>query len=147
MKSINTEIIINASAETVWQILMDFEKHPEWNPFIKKLTGEAKVGQKLRVEIQPPGQKVSTFTPKVLTVDQHKHFCWRGALIASFVFAGSHHYEIEELEPNKIKFKHYEDFTGLLAGMIMKKIGAATTEGFQQMNEAIKAKAEAVVNA
>ncbi|OJJ22405.1 hypothetical protein BKI52_06910 [marine bacterium AO1-C] len=144
MKTINTEIIINASAQNVWNTLMDFDKHPEWNPFITKLTGEAKVGEKLHVEIQPPNQKLSTFTPKVLTVQPNKHFSWRGTFLASFVMAGEHNYEIEELEPNKVKFKHYENFTGVLAGIIMKKIGEDTQKGFQMMNEAIKARAEAM---
>ena len=145
MKSINTEIIINASAENVWNALMNFDQHPEWNPFIKKLQGEAKVGQRLRVEIHPPNQKPSTFTPKVLKVLPYQHFCWRGTLIASFVMAGEHNYEIEVLEPNKVKFKHYENFTGLLAGIVMKKMGEDTKKGFQAMNEALKERAEAMV--
>ena len=142
MKSIQTEIIINASAENVWNTLIDFDKHPEWNPFIKKLTGEAKVGEKLRVEIHPPNQKPSTFTPNVLTVEAQSHLFWRGTLFASFVMAGEHHYEIETIEPQKVRFKHYENFTGVLAGLVMKKIGEDTTKGFVAMNEAIKARAE-----
>ncbi|HAS42117.1 MAG TPA: SRPBCC domain-containing protein [Microscillaceae bacterium] len=145
MKSIITEIIINAPAENVWNILMNFDQHAEWNPFIKKLTGEAKVGQQLSVEIHPPNQKPSTFTPKVITVKPQQHLAWRGTFLASFVMAGEHNYEIEILGPNKVKFKHYEHFTGILAGVIMKKIGESTKQGFQAMNEALKAKAEAMV--
>ena len=145
MKSIITEIIINAPAENVWNILMNFNQHAEWNPFIKKLEGEANVGEQLRVEIHPPNQKPSTFTPKVVIIKPQQHFAWKGTFIASFVMTGEHNYEIEVLESNKVKFKHYEHFTGILAGVIMKKIGESTKQGFESMNEALKAKAEAMV--
>ena len=32
MKSISTEVIIDANIEKVWKILSDFPAYPEWNP-------------------------------------------------------------------------------------------------------------------
>ena len=46
---LNSEIEINASPETVWKLLTDTSRFPEWNPFIRRLSGEFKVGQKLVV--------------------------------------------------------------------------------------------------
>ncbi len=48
MYQIETEIEIAASPERVWSILMDFSAYPEWNPFIRSLSGVAKPGEKLR---------------------------------------------------------------------------------------------------
>lgn len=31
---------------TVWNVLLDFERHPSWNPFIKSIKGEQIVGKK-----------------------------------------------------------------------------------------------------
>jgi uncharacterized protein YndB with AHSA1/START domain len=41
-RSINSEIIINTSAEKVWNVLTDFDAFPSWNPFIKSISGERK---------------------------------------------------------------------------------------------------------
>ena len=49
MKEIRTEIIINSKPEKVWDILTDFERHPEWNPFIKSISGNKKVGEHLAI--------------------------------------------------------------------------------------------------
>lgn len=144
MKTLATEITINASAKTVWNILMDFEKHPEWNPFIKQLEGTAWAGEQLRVLIQPPNQKPSKFTPKVVQVSPQKYFSWKGTFLASWIMTGEHIFEIKPLGENQVKFVHYENFRGLLAGIIMKKIGESTKQGFVAMNEAIKKKAEMV---
>ena len=38
-KEIKTEILINAAPEKVWSILTNFEKYPDWNPFIKSING------------------------------------------------------------------------------------------------------------
>ena len=38
---IETKIRINASPKQVWDVLIDFERYPEWNPFIKSIKGIA----------------------------------------------------------------------------------------------------------
>tara|TARA_R100000278_G_C5377313_1_gene131183 strand:- start:307 stop:483 length:177 start_codon:yes stop_codon:yes gene_type:complete len=53
MKKIQTEIDIYADVSTVWNVLMDFENHPKWNPFIKSISGEKVPGKKLTVSIKP----------------------------------------------------------------------------------------------
>ena len=61
MKQIETEILIEASPEKIWAILTDFAKHNKWNPFIKSIRGEKKIGGKLTVSIEPPGGNGMTF--------------------------------------------------------------------------------------
>ncbi|PTB91085.1 SRPBCC domain-containing protein, partial [Marivirga lumbricoides] len=46
-KQIETSIRIKALSETVWDILTDFEKYPQWNPFIKSVKGEVKEGNNI----------------------------------------------------------------------------------------------------
>ena len=43
MKEIKTEIIINSKPEKVWNILTNFEKYPEWNPFIKSISIDSEI--------------------------------------------------------------------------------------------------------
>lgn len=42
MKELFTEIEIKATPESVWQLLTDFEKYPEWNPFIRRASEDRK---------------------------------------------------------------------------------------------------------
>lgn len=73
-KEIKTEILINASPEKVWAIFSDFENYPTWNPFIKSLTGQVKVGDKVHVTIQPYDSKPMSFKPKILHLKPRKKF-------------------------------------------------------------------------
>ena len=69
---LDTEIEINASSEAVWNLLTDTSRFPEWNPFIRRLQGELKAGQKLTVFIQPSGTRGMEFKPVVLKVEPNK---------------------------------------------------------------------------
>lgn len=62
-KEIQTEILINTLSEKIWSILTKFENYPAWNPFIKSIEGEVKVGNKINVRIEPPQSKAMTFRP------------------------------------------------------------------------------------
>ncbi|MFC2098889.1 SRPBCC family protein, partial [Bacteroidota bacterium] len=47
IKTISTDITINAGMDKAWEILSDFPSYPEWNPFITQISGELKTGSKL----------------------------------------------------------------------------------------------------
>ena len=66
MRELRTEITINTPPETVWKILMDFEKYPEWNPFVISIKGKPKLRERLEVYLQNPGSKPMRFSPQVV---------------------------------------------------------------------------------
>lgn len=140
MKNLQTEIIINASVEKVWNILSDFEKFPQWNPLILSISGKQEPGAQLRVELNN-GKGSSVFKPKVVAFEKHKAFEWRGNLPLG-MFTGHHQFHIEKISEQQVKFVHREDFSGWLSGFIMNKIGEGTRKGFIKMNEALKKRAE-----
>ena len=69
MKNLHTEITINAPAEKVWNILTDFEKFGEWNPFILSIEGKQEIGAQLKVVLKN-GNGTSVFKPKVLILEK-----------------------------------------------------------------------------
>ena len=121
--------------------MADFEKFPQWNPFIVKLEGRPEVNTRLRAELKN-GNRVSVFKPKVLVAEKNKAFEWLGSLPIPGIFNGHHYFRIESLNAGQVKFIHGEEFTGLLAGVILNKIGEQTRAGFIAMNKALKEWAE-----
>ena len=141
MKSIKTEIVINAPKERVWGVLTDFEAYPNWNPFIVSIKGKLAVGNRVENTLLS-GQKKMVFKPVVLSVVPGKYFDWLGSLFVKGIFDGHHYFEIEELAPGQVKLTQGENFTGLFSSMIINKIGDDTRHNFTSMNEAIKKLAE-----
>ena len=88
MKHLHTEIEIEAPASRVWDILVDFERYGEWNPFILEISGKPEVGAKLRARMRPVGSRVMTFKPKVLAAEPGKELRWLGRMGVGGIFDG-----------------------------------------------------------
>jgi hypothetical protein len=144
MKTVRTEITIHAPAEKIWNILMDFEQYPLWNPFIKKISGERKLKGKLEVFIQPEGQSGMKFTPTVQKYEPNQEFQWLGNLWFRGIFDGRHSFKLIPLENGNTLFIHSEQFTGLLVAPLWKMLYAPTLKGFESMNQALKQRAESL---
>lgn len=142
MKELRSEIEIQASAERVWKLLTDFASFPQWNPFIRRASGNIQVGKYLEVNIQPSGASGMTFRPIVLKVDPNRELRWIGHLFISGLFDGEHIFTIEPFETNRIRFAQREIFTGLLVPIFARKLDIDTRRGFEEMNRALKIRAE-----
>lgn len=142
-KQINTEIIINATREKVWQVLTNFSAYPAWNPFIINIEGELKKGTVLKNTLQN-GDKTITFKPIIQDVQYAESFSWLGSLLFKGLFDGLHSFKIEDTGNQQVKLIHSEKFSGILSSFILKKIGNETRNNFIQMNIALKNEAESL---
>jgi hypothetical protein len=141
-KEIKTQIRIEASPKKVWEILTDFNKYPDWNPFIKSIKGVVAVGNKIVARIEPPEAKGMTFKPKVLAFNKNKEFRWIGHLIIKGLFDGEHKFELIDNEDGSTTFIQSEKFEGILVPLFKKMLDKNTVNGFNRMNEKLKELAE-----
>ena len=143
MKEIQTEIEIAAPAEKIWGVLTDFASFPQWNPFTKTAQGEPKPGNRLLVRIQPPGGMEMTFKPTVLKAEPNRELRWLGHLLFPGLFDGEHYFLIEDHEEGGARFIQGERYTGVLVPLMdLMGLFGKTTRGFEEMNQALKARAE-----
>jgi len=140
---LQTEIEINASAKRVWETLTDFASYPEWNPFIRFIRGIPEKGARLEVRIQASGTKGMVFRPTVLVAEAGQELRWLGRLLLPGIFTGEHSFVIQPLADRKVLFQHSELFRGVLVPLLRKSLDRDTKRGFNEMNLALKARAEA----
>ncbi|MFN7685345.1 MAG: SRPBCC domain-containing protein [Oligoflexia bacterium] len=142
MIEIETGILIDRSTDVVWRELTNLPMHPEWNPFIKSISGNLAVGEKLNVHIQPPNQSRSMkFSPRILKFEAAKEFSWKGHLLIPGLFDGEHFFRLEAVSPSQTRFVHGEKFTGILVPVLKGMLGE-TKMGFELMNQALKKRVE-----
>ena len=139
MKNIQTEILINTDITKVWDVLMNFDSYPKWNPFITSISGEPKLGSRLTVSIKPPGGKGMTFKPRVLAFETNKELRWLGHLLFTGFFDGEHKFELIDNGNGTTSFKQSEKFKGMFVGLLNLE---NTQKGFEAMNEKLKEMAE-----
>ncbi len=138
-KEIKTEIQISASPEKVWAILTNQSEYPNWNPFIKKLDGKLRVGERLEVIIQPENSSKMTFKPTVLELRENKTLKWKGKLIIGGLFDGTHIFELIDNNNGTTTFKQSEIFQGILVRFLNLD---NTRKGFEKMNYELKKRSE-----
>jgi hypothetical protein len=142
MKELHTEIEIKAPAERIWHLLTDFAGYPQWNPFVRRVSGEPRVGARLAVHIQPEGARGMSFRPLVLEATPNRELRWRGQLLIPGLFDGEHAFVIEPLGPERTRFVQRERFTGLLVPLFARALDGDTRRGFEAMNSALRDAAE-----
>ena len=140
LKEVQTEIEINGPLEQVWRSFTDLSSYKDWNPFIKQAEGELRVGNDLKMFLQPPGGKGMEFHPKVITVIPNKEVSWRGRIPG--LFTGEHKFTLEIVGGNITKFKQQSTFTGLATKFIGDDFVEGGRKGFEEMERALKERAE-----
>ena len=141
MKEIRTEIEIRSSPEKVWRILTDFPKFPDWNPFIQHAIGKAKVGEKVDITF-PTGAKDMTLHCTVLKAESDRELCWQYHVVFPFLWKGVHSFTIDSIGNNRVRFIDKEVFSGLLIPLQGKDSDATTRHDFENMDKALKERAE-----
>ncbi len=142
MKSLHAAIAIDAPAERVWQVVSDFARYPEWNPFIVRAAGVPRVGERLDVTIVAPGVKPATFRPRVLDVEPGRLIRWKGEFKLPGLFDGRHALIVDPLDDERSRFTTHEDVSGILLPFL-GSVMAASQQGFELMARAVKERAEA----
>lgn len=138
MIEVRTAIHIQAPPKKVWSVLTDFSSYPNWNPFIKYIQGPLEVGEKLRVQIQPPKGSLMTFYPTLLKVDTNKELRWLGRVFFPGVFDGEHIFELIDARNGTCTFIHREIFSGILVTFLRNQLDTDTRRGFELMNMELK---------
>jgi hypothetical protein len=140
MRTIETSIEIAAPPSRVWEVLKDFPLYPQWNPFITSISGSMRVGEKLKVRIEPAGKSGIEFNPTVLIAEPEREFRWKGKVLVQGLFDGEHYFRMEP-SGRGTRFHQGEQFTGLLVPLLSCTF-TATEQGFKAMNEQLKRRAE-----
>lgn len=138
----DTEIEIDAPAETVWRVLTDFASYPEWNPMIKQASGELRPGARLKVRFEPEGSRGHTFRPKLMVVDPNRELRWLGWPRIPKFFDSEHYWIIDEKPSGKTHLLHGTVVYGLLAPLAGKAMERQSRGPFEDMNRAHKRRAE-----
>jgi hypothetical protein len=138
---LDTTIDINASPARVWEVLVDFPRWKDWNPFVTSVVGTLAVGDRLHITVSPPGIKPMEFSPKVFTVQHCEQILWGGSFLF-VVYRGDHAMFFEPLPGGGTRFRQRERFLGPIV-VFMGRMIRATEQGYHQMNQALKQRAEA----
>lgn len=142
MNEIKTEILIDAPKERIWDILCDFHAYPNWNPFIVKISGKAKLGARILFAARMSGIKLH-IVARIRAFEKNRCLSWGGPASPWIkrIVGAEHYLIIEELKPGHCRVIHGERMFGLLPNFAWPMI-KRSRPAYIAMNQALKALAE-----
>jgi hypothetical protein len=140
---LTSEIVIDAPSEIVWQVLVDFDSYPDWNPVEIQAKGEAVVGAAFEHTGKLPGREPRTFHAKIIEAAPPRALAWKGRILVPGLFDVRHHFEIDPLGDDRSRLQQFEHFSGVLVPL-MRGVLRDTQAAFELANKAIKHRAESL---
>jgi hypothetical protein len=139
--TIRSEIILPASPEQSWQVLTDFSKYPQWNPYLTKVEGILEPGEKISFTLVDANfAKPMDLSARVAGVTPNAELYWIGTAIIRGVYDTRHVFQLEGQADGTTLLRHFEEFRGLLPALLPERElrTAHTLEAFTIMNNALQ---------
>ncbi|NQT71814.1 MAG: SRPBCC domain-containing protein [Chloroflexi bacterium] len=145
-------IEIDAPVATVWEIMTDFDRYPEWNPLNRFFKLDSKAEPNHTVTFGPswgpydrgegdPFADPDMTAHETITIFE-ENCCLAYADIRSYLKAERVQY-ISQLQNGKTRYHTYERTAGLISPIVRRKFGAKIIAGFTANGIALKKRAEA----
>ncbi len=140
---VEERIGIQAPAAVIWEVLADLPRWHEWNPTYPKAEGELRIHSVLNLTLALPGEEPEEIRPKVLDWVPNEQLLWELKALRGLVRT-TRYIEIDPLAEASCVVDNGEIFGGLMGPSLGRKMGKVVQRGFRAMNEALKARAEAI---
>jgi len=125
--------------ETAWAALTRADLFDQWNPYVKKIEGELRPGETLRVTIVQENWKLPIVVrPEVITATAPAELHWHGSVLTQGFLETDHRFRFEDVGDGIIELIQTEEFRGWLAHRMKNSESKRYTfEAFERMDLAL----------
>lgn len=132
---------INAPAEVVWEVLSDFPKYGEWNPFVIECTSTLKPGEAMdmRVKLMAlPQRQVEWMLEHV----PGKRFAYQMKPFPGGALRSLRSHDVESLGADRTRYRSYFKLEGWMMPLVRALMGGRIEVGMRGMWEALQKRSE-----
>jgi hypothetical protein len=139
---IEHDLTVAAPAATVWSVIVDLDRYPEWNPFVVACRSTLAVGSPIamRVRLLP-----FVAQPQRETVFEHRPGAYLRYGIRPLPFgalASSRSHAVEPVDATHARYLSRFELTGRLAPLVEVLLGARLRAEFDAMSAKLAERAE-----
>jgi uncharacterized protein YndB with AHSA1/START domain len=139
-RSVHAEIVIEAPAERVWQVLTDFKTLPTWSKSLQGIEGELRKDADVVVMFMNNKGKVAPYKHRLTIFEAGKKFGWSDSF---FPMLKDHHiYSVEPLPGGRTRFIQTDAAIGFSSLFLGKMATDFMSSNYREFNRVLKAVAE-----
>ncbi|MCW2677287.1 MAG: Polyketide cyclase/dehydrase [Modestobacter sp.] len=138
MKTFEAGIRIGASAEQVWQVLVDVGSYRDWSSGVDRVDGTVGLGERLVVHATVARGRA--FPVTVTEIRPGEAMRWQGGLPLG-LFVGERTFRLDPQADGSTEFTMREEYSGPLTGLLGRTI-PDLNPSFRAFAAGLKARAE-----
>lgn len=139
---------IAAPAAFVWDVLVDYPRYPEWNPYTIAVDTTLEIGERIDLTLPNPDGSDGTMLNRefIRVVDPPHHLRYDTGTEYPGLLGMRDQY-VTELGPDRCSYFTTDTLSGELADLVIETNGSWIKEGFDSVAHALKARAEQMLTA
>lgn len=141
MFTIDKTLEINAPPEVVWEVITDFPRYGEWNPFILECKTTLKSGDPIDLKVK----LMSVPQPQREWILEHvpgKSFAYQMKPFPGGALSSRRSHEVTDAGGNRTRYHSYFQLKGWMKPLVVGLLGGRLEKGFAGMNAGVKQRAE-----
>jgi hypothetical protein len=139
--TVRVETTIRAPRRAVWDVLVDFARYPEWNPFTVRVETAGKVGDSVSMDVMMGG-KLMHLRERMRLFEPERRFGWGLRIVRGYLLDCTRIQQLEELDDVRTLYRCHESFHGLLVPLFFRRYQQRMQAGFAAVAEALKRRVE-----
>ena len=132
---------IEAGAEHVWDILVDFERYGEWNPFTTRVEARLEIGAPVMLHVRLGWLKRKQ-PERIETVEPPHLLAWGTTMGHPVLLSALREQRLEALSEARCRYSTTDATSGLLTPLVALLFGRLIRRGFNDLAAALKTRAE-----
>lgn len=140
-RCVRVERTIAAPAAHVWQVLVDFARYPEWNPFTYGVEVTRGIGGPVTLHVALGGKKL-TMHERLTRWDEGRAVAWGVRWGGGLLLDCDRVQSLEPIDETTTRYRGHEAFDGLLAPLVIALYRRPLEEGFAAAADALARRAE-----
>jgi uncharacterized protein YndB with AHSA1/START domain len=143
MLQLSEQVVIDAPPEKVFDVIADFGRYAQWNPWVCEAAGEAREGEIVRVKARL-GSTTARVRHRVLTSRRAAEFRWCDLGWFTALAYGERARFIEPAPGGGARYRVELRITGVAARLVQALYGRALASGLKAETDALKQRAESL---
>jgi hypothetical protein len=137
MRHYESSVLIGASPESVWAVLADASRYPDWDSGVTAVDGDIVDGGRITVHAAANPRRAF---PVLVALDPPRLMVWTGGLPLG-LFRGTRTFGLDDAPGGATLFTVREEYTGLLLGPVWRTM-PDLQPSFDRFAHGLKARVE-----
>lgn len=151
VRAVGASTEIDADVATVWSVLKDVERYPEWNPFTVSVRTTFELGSPVDMQVALRGRRDRQGRPRtmrqveyVTSYDEGRRVSWGVNVGPGWFITADRWQELTDLGDGRTRYETVDEFTGVGVGLMLALMERHMARGFAEVAHALKARCEAL---